>query len=76
MKPFLFSTVFSRNPLELGVLTGGWATPSTVIRVRLGQGDGGCYDSRPTTSGRRYLFGVVGNDTSPEREPRASRTAS
>ncbi len=35
LAPFLFSAVFSSNPLELGVLTGGWATPITAIRIRL-----------------------------------------
>ncbi|MFQ3294955.1 MAG: hypothetical protein ACI8VE_002036, partial [Natrialbaceae archaeon] len=33
--------MFSSDPLELGVLMGGWATLITAIGVRLRQGDGG-----------------------------------
>ena len=72
MEPFLFSAVFSSDPLELGVLAGGWATPITTIRIRPGQDDSGRYDSRPTTNGRPCLLRPVSNNATPERESRAS----
>lgn len=73
---FLFNStvsIFSSDPMELGILMDGWVPSVSVFSTW--QGDGRRYE-HPTHDQRSPLSGFIDDDAGPKRESRASGTAS